>query len=651
MNPNDATPSESPTEKIPPSVPPQAEPELAKTRQTARPEGVEPPSAPPMTAPLSTSQRATEAQAGAEAEKSTASLPGRYRLIRLLGQGGFATVHLAYDSVLDQQVAIKSLKLGLASKSDRDRFLMEARIGAKLRHPNIVTVFDIVQTSDGLQMVMEFYPGGTLSERLRAKGAMHPREAISAIRQIAQALAYAHRHNVIHRDVKPANIFLAGDGMVKLGDFGIASHSDHHEFTQTGMIIGTPLYMAPEQSADSRDVDPRTDIYALGLTLYHALAGRPPRIIDLDAIPEAFRRLVKQATAHERQERLVSCEQFIAMLDQIAAAVQFGRGAAGMGAGAGDFASTSSSLTPWTPQSSPQTPAPPTTDEVELGTPSETGPALAGQEQTTATLTPAQPTPQPGARATTAPAQPRRKGPWLWIVSVLGAALATAGICYYFMQPPDRPGEKNQHVVPNGTPAPAAQARKRPEPPRITEMARRRGKEALPPAGFAPGERPRAKAPLVAEGVRRRMEARREAQIERAIATPSPTPSPTVQPKRNDLENIEEAYFAYLAAHPGVANALEILRERGGEGAPPSMRNFAMKQAQSTIQSALEKTPNDPIMNLIVGNMHLRAGNPQLALQYLNKAVALDQQAGAPLNLTQENIQQAIKRTGMRGRR
>ena len=173
------------------------------------------------------------------------SLQDRYRLIRVLGKGGFANVYLAHDSVLDQDVAIKILKLGLTSKSEQDRFLFEARIGAKLRHPNIITVLDIIQTADGLQMIMEYCPGGNLSERIKKKGAIKPRMAIDIMRQVAQALSYAHRRNYVHRDVKPANIFLTTEGFVKLGDFGIAAYTDLHEYTQTGMIIGTPLYMAP----------------------------------------------------------------------------------------------------------------------------------------------------------------------------------------------------------------------------------------------------------------------------------------------------------------------------------------------------------------------------------------------------------------------
>ena len=132
------------------------------------------------------------------------SLQSRYRLVRVLGRGGFANVYLAKDSVLDQEVAIKILKLGLTSRTDHERFLFEARIGAKLRHPNIATVLDVIKTADGLQMVMEYYPEGTLADLIRKKGMLRPRVAIDIIRQVAQALAHAHRNSFVHRDVKPA---------------------------------------------------------------------------------------------------------------------------------------------------------------------------------------------------------------------------------------------------------------------------------------------------------------------------------------------------------------------------------------------------------------------------------------------------------------
>lgn len=245
------------------------------------------------------------------------SLQERYQLVSVLGKGGFANVYLAFDKVLDQQVAIKVLKLGRASQSDRKRFLFEARVGARLRHPNIATIFDIVQTPDGLQMIMEYYPNGTLAELLKKQGKLRPLHAIEITRQVAQALSFAHQREFVHRDIKPANIFLGDDGHAILGDFGIAAHQQVSEHTQTGVVIGTPMYMAPEQGRDSHDVDPRTDIYSLGLTLYHMLTGEPPRVLDLEQVPTSFRPLIKHATQPDRSRRLVSAQQMAASLDQI----------------------------------------------------------------------------------------------------------------------------------------------------------------------------------------------------------------------------------------------------------------------------------------------------------------------------------------------
>lgn len=244
-------------------------------------------------------------------------LQDRYRLQRVLGKGGFGVVYLAHDRVLDQDVAIKVLKLGAATEGYKKRFIFEARTAAKLRHMAIVNVFDIVQTEGGLQLVMEFYPGGTMADLIKRDGKIQPKEALGYIRQIALGLGMAHKKGIIHRDIKPANIFFSDDQMVKLGDFGICASYESHDHTMTGEVIGTPLYMAPEQQKDSKDVDPRADIYALAMTLYHMITGRPPRVVNLEDLPPRIRPLIQQATAYDRKERPASCQQLVAMIDQI----------------------------------------------------------------------------------------------------------------------------------------------------------------------------------------------------------------------------------------------------------------------------------------------------------------------------------------------
>ncbi len=245
-----------------------------------------------------------------------ASLRDRYNLIRVLGKGGFGIVYLAHDRILDQDVAIKVMKLANASRADRQRFIFEARTGAKLRHHAIVNVFDIIQTEEGLQLVMEYYPGGTISQLVKKKGPLSPKKAFKYIREVATGLAYAHSKGIIHRDIKPANMFLAAGGHLKLGDFGIAAQYETHDNTMTGDVMGTPMYMAPEQTRDSKDVDPRSDLYALGMTLYHMLTGRPPRVVELDQFDLEIRRFLRKATAYERGKRPVSANQMIVMIDQ-----------------------------------------------------------------------------------------------------------------------------------------------------------------------------------------------------------------------------------------------------------------------------------------------------------------------------------------------
>ncbi len=251
----------------------------------------------------------------------------RYRLIRVLGKGGFGTVYLAHDRILDQNVAIKVLTLSGATENETKRFIFEARTSAKLRHPGIVNIFDITQDEGKLQLVMEFYPGGSLSQFIKDQGPLPPLQALGWARQVAAGLAFAHKNGIIHRDIKPANIFLAGDGIVKLGDFGIAAHTATHEHTRTGEVMGSPLYMSPEQTRDSKNIDGRSDLYSLGLTLYHMLSGKPPTAMDLDTVHPLLKPLLRTVTAYEIEERPQTAEAMIAMIDQTMATLN----AAGMG--------------------------------------------------------------------------------------------------------------------------------------------------------------------------------------------------------------------------------------------------------------------------------------------------------------------------------
>jgi serine/threonine protein kinase len=202
-------------------------------------------------------------------------IAGRYRLERQIGRGGSGTVHLALDEVLGRQVAIK--RIGLIPGSDSaelERAEREARLAAALNHPNVVSVFDLVDEEDVRWLVMEYVDGETLSERVRTSGPMDAVEAATLLGQTADALVEAHDHGIVHRDVKPSNILIAG-GAAKLNDFGIARSEDDPSLTQTGLVTGSPAYLAPEVASGS-SATTASDVWSLGATLYHAVTGKPP---------------------------------------------------------------------------------------------------------------------------------------------------------------------------------------------------------------------------------------------------------------------------------------------------------------------------------------------------------------------------------------
>ena len=272
-----------------------------------------------------------------EVAQVTKALVGRYKVERVIGEGGMATVYLAEDGRHKRKVAVKVMRPELAATLGADRFLREVQIAAQLNHPNILTMHDSGEVDGLLYYVMPYIEGETLKDRLAREGALAPDEALRLAREIAEALAYAHKRGIVHRDIKPANILL-NEGHALVADFGIARALEEGEggsLTKTGLAIGTPQYMAPEQATGEKDVDGRADVYATGAILYEMLAGEPPftgqnaRAILTKSLTEkprpitqvragltpAVDTLVQKALAKAADDRYTSATDFVAALD------------------------------------------------------------------------------------------------------------------------------------------------------------------------------------------------------------------------------------------------------------------------------------------------------------------------------------------------
>jgi serine/threonine-protein kinase len=208
----------------------------------------------------------------------SSALAGRYQIDREIGRGGMATVHLARDLRHGRWVAIKVLREELAAAVGAERFLEEIRVTASLQHPHILPLFDSGSGEGLVWYVMPFVEGETLRSRLARERRLPVEDALQLVREMADALDYAHRHGIVHRDVKPENVLLQS-GHALVADFGIAlalEQAGGARLTRTGIMLGTPSYMAPEQAAGDRPIDARTDVYALGAVLHEMLAGESP---------------------------------------------------------------------------------------------------------------------------------------------------------------------------------------------------------------------------------------------------------------------------------------------------------------------------------------------------------------------------------------
>ena len=203
---------------------------------------------------------------------------GRYQIISELGQGAMGIVYKANDPLIDRIVAIKTINLGLALDEKEEyegRFYQEAKAAGRLNYPNIVTIYDVGKSGDVAYIAMEFLQGRELRDIMNEAGLLPIEQVLEVVAQVALGLAYAHEHGIVHRDIKPSNIMVVRDGHVKITDFGIARMASSAVRTQTGMVLGSPKYMSPEQVL-GKTIDQRSDIFSLGVMLYEMLTGQAP---------------------------------------------------------------------------------------------------------------------------------------------------------------------------------------------------------------------------------------------------------------------------------------------------------------------------------------------------------------------------------------
>jgi len=273
-------------------------------------------------------------------EGLVAALASRYRLDRELGQGGMATVYLAHDLKHDRDVALKVLRPELGAVLGAERFLREIRLTAQLQHPHIVTLIDSGDAGGTLYYVLPYIEGESLRQRLTREGQLPLEEVLRLTRAVAGALQYAHDQGVIHRDIKPENILLSR-GEPVVADFGIAlaaASAGRERLTETGLSLGTPAYMSPEQASAEQRLDGRSDQYSLACVVYEMLAGEPPytgataqaiiakrlsepvpKLGTLRQVPAGVEAAVTRALAKRPADRYATVAEFATALERPAA--------------------------------------------------------------------------------------------------------------------------------------------------------------------------------------------------------------------------------------------------------------------------------------------------------------------------------------------
>lgn len=264
---------------------------------------------------------------------------GRYNILKILGKGAFGIVYLAEDPLLKRLIALKTISYekGLTENEKnyyKERIKNEAQLSAQLVHPNIVTLFDVFEYEGNTYISMEYVDGVTLDKYLEKNGKVELQKAVDLIIQCLKALAYAHSHGIVHRDVKPSNILIVKDSVVKITDFGLAKMVGTR-LSQDGFLIGTPHYMSPEQ-IDNKPIDGRSDIFSVGVVFSEMLSGKrpfegetissiikqilfeePQLYLDTDSIPSGILKAIRKSLNKDPLERFQTCEEFIEHLENV----------------------------------------------------------------------------------------------------------------------------------------------------------------------------------------------------------------------------------------------------------------------------------------------------------------------------------------------
>lgn len=276
-----------------------------------------------------------------DAKNVTVKTIGRYRIVEKLGEGGLGSVYKGTDPLTGQTVALKVLlKQFSGNTTFGQRFSREASVAASLRHENIVSCLDFGAEKGMQYLVMEYVEGQTLRSKLDESGPFSEKDALAAIKAMAQALNVAHAKGIVHRDIRPENVIVSKAGVLKLADFGTAkSFLEDESLSRTGVVLGTPHFMSPEQVRSEKDIDPRADLYSLGVSLYLLLTGKvpfdAPRKLDimqmhLQATPAPLAQsapnvsagtaaIVQKLLAKDRASRYPSAQSLIADIDRVLA--------------------------------------------------------------------------------------------------------------------------------------------------------------------------------------------------------------------------------------------------------------------------------------------------------------------------------------------